>query len=76
MTILAAWQLASYRGYTVAEKRLDRGLVVEALIAKLAAEHLTVPDHMERHDNMGVKTEVPRDLVPTLDAQAVRPTER
>jgi RNA polymerase primary sigma factor len=38
--ILAAWQLASFRGYVPVEKRSDRRLVVLTLIADLIAEPL------------------------------------
>lgn len=43
LAILTGWQLASYRGYAIAEKGVDRRLVVQELSARLAAEHLNIP---------------------------------
>src|SRR3954451_18803242 len=42
LAVLSRWQRADYRGYTIAEKRLDRRLIVEALLARLAADNLNV----------------------------------
>ena len=42
LAILTAWQLASYRGYAVVEKRMERRLVVQTLLDRVTAEHLTI----------------------------------
>lgn len=42
IAILGAWQLVSYRGFAVVEKRGDRRLVIQRLLAKLIEEHVTV----------------------------------
>lgn len=42
LAVLTGWQLASYRGYAVAEKRSDRRLVIQTLLRKVAAEGLGI----------------------------------
>lgn len=42
VSILAAWQRVSYRGYTIAERRGARAEVVRTLLAKLRDERLAI----------------------------------
>lgn len=43
LAVLNSWQNAGHRGYTVAEKRLDRRQIVQTLIAQMAAERVRLP---------------------------------
>jgi RNA polymerase primary sigma factor len=43
LAVLSSWQSADHRGYTIAEKRLDRRLIVQTLIAQMAAERVHLP---------------------------------
>jgi len=40
LAFLRAWQLASYRGYAIAERRLERRLIVQTLLARVTSERL------------------------------------
>ncbi|HET9873187.1 MAG TPA: sigma-70 family RNA polymerase sigma factor [Propionibacteriaceae bacterium] len=46
LSVLSHWQRAGYRGYTIAERQLDRRLIVQTLIARMAVDKLIVPGRL------------------------------
>lgn len=54
-SIIAAWQLASFRGWAICEKRLDRARIVQTLIAQLREDGVKLNVLILAADNIAAR---------------------